>query len=175
MKIYVKNREIHAKIVLERTKFLKEIMKFICDQMLIRLGRWLRAAGYDVEIIEKSLPDNEILQRALDQNRLLLTRDRHFLKTASKNVIWLQANALEDCICELTQKIAIDWLMNPFSRCTLCNQNLEEIITHDSRIPANVKGQFNRYWICPSCKRIYWEGSHTQSMKLKLSCWQHYR
>lgn len=35
-------------------------MKFLCDHMLSRLGKWLRAAGYDTEIIVSSISDHEI-------------------------------------------------------------------------------------------------------------------
>ena len=54
-------------------------MKFLCDQMLARLGRWLRAAGYDTLIIEKSLDDKEIFKQAKEEKRLLITRDKQIL------------------------------------------------------------------------------------------------
>ena len=37
-------------------------MKFLCDEMLAEVGRWLRIAGYDTEIVEKSIVDGEILK-----------------------------------------------------------------------------------------------------------------
>jgi uncharacterized protein len=70
------------------------VFKFLCDHMLVRLGRWLRAAGYDTAIIEDALSDREILDRAIHEERLLLTRDSHFLKMIApeKTVIYLRGN-----------------------------------------------------------------------------------
>ena len=48
----------------------------LCDRMLIRLGRWLRAAGYDTEIAADAIADRLLLDHAIREGRLLLTRDR---------------------------------------------------------------------------------------------------
>ncbi len=129
-------------------------MKFICDQMLVRLGRWLRAAGYDTVIIDRSMPDTEILSRALAEGRILLTRDRFFV--GKENSIFLTANTVESCAEELSREIKIDWLEAPFTRCLECNAILE---------PEDL-GTF-----CPQCQKHYWEGSHTQRMLATLTRW----
>ncbi|MBX6323464.1 MAG: hypothetical protein IRY94_16695, partial [Rhodospirillaceae bacterium] len=49
---------------------------FLCDHMLIRLGRWLRAAGDDTAIAPGTMPDTAVLAWALRDSRLLLTRAR---------------------------------------------------------------------------------------------------
>ena len=66
-------------------------MKFLCDEMLAGLGRWLRAAGYDTEIAETQMEDSKILDRAMREKRFLLTRDRHFqeMATDGKTIIVL--------------------------------------------------------------------------------------
>ena len=51
-------------------------MKFLCDQMLARLGKWLRAAGYDARIIDEPLRDRQVLEIALAENRLLADQER---------------------------------------------------------------------------------------------------
>ena len=48
--------------------------------MLQRLGRWLRAAGYDTLIARNAESDYELLRQALDEGRLLITRDRELAK-----------------------------------------------------------------------------------------------
>lgn len=150
-------------------------MKLLCDQMLVRLGRWLRAAGYDTEIIEHSVPDRKILEQALKEERYLITRDRHFLgfKEASNLIIWLQANATEDCVQELSKKLPIDWTKEPFSRCMLCNQKLIEA-ENDllNSVPDGVRVHCDKYWTCKKCGRIYWMGSHTEKILKKLKQWK---
>lgn len=151
-------------------------MKFLCDQMLAGLGRWLRIAGYDTLIIENSLEDREILKRALNENRILLTRDRHFLtmNAPEKSMIFIEGNTLEECIQELNQKLHLDWLYAPFSRCILCNFILvepnDQIV--DEQVPNDVRSTTDKFWYCPLCKKVYWQGSHTARMLEQLQTWQ---
>lgn len=148
-------------------------MKFLCDQMLIRLGRWLRAAGYDTGIVEQNKKDKEILNLALQEERLLITRDRHFLemKESKGKVIWLSSNHLEDCVKELTSKVPINWLLAPFSRCMVCNHYLEAAPS-DAQAPPNIKEGGYQLWLCTKCGKIYWQGSHTKRMLDSLVKWE---
>lgn len=129
-------------------------MKFICDQMLARLGRWLRAAGYDTVIIGQSMPDKEILALAIAEDRMLLTRDRYF--EGKHNAIYLLGNSVEECAAQLSRELKMDWLAAPFTRCLECNTSLisEEMGT-----------------FCPKCQKHYWEGSHTRRMLTTLTHW----
>ena len=53
-------------------------MKLFCDEMLIKLGRWLRVAGYDTRIARQGMSDRQIMQLAREENRCLITRDSNF-------------------------------------------------------------------------------------------------
>lgn len=46
---------------------------FLVDEMLQRLGPWLRAAGYDTRIATHAEADYYLLRQAIDEGRLLLT------------------------------------------------------------------------------------------------------
>lgn len=149
-------------------------MKFICDEMLGRLGRWLRAAGYDTLIVTGSLPDREVLAIALEQHRLLVTRDRHFLgmKGAEGRVIWLQGNRMEECAVELSRKGGVDWLYRPFTRCMLCNQRLStEKSAAVQQVPEKVLASGKKITHCSACGKNYWLGSHTEHMRRKFAAW----
>ena len=151
-------------------------MKFICDQMLAGLGKWLRIAGYDTQIAEESMEDKEILSCALRENRLLLTRDRHFLEmqAPSKTVIFLKSNSIIEWIRELNHVLKINWLHAPFSRCLICNSELVEPSKEDvlKQVPADTRASSEQFWFCPQCQKVYWEGSHTQKMQKQLQDWQ---
>ena len=58
-------------------------MHLFCDEMLARLGRWLRAAGYDTAIAEGGMPDTALIARCVTEPRVLLTRDRHLAAVAA--------------------------------------------------------------------------------------------
>lgn len=152
------------------------LMHFICDEMLASLGRWLRTAGYDTEIITYPMQDSEIFERAQKENRLLITRDRHFLEMhdSQKHVVFLKGNTLEECINELNERLGLNWLLRPFSRCIVCNSSLLESDDPSilDQVPIMVQEKAKEFWYCPRCKKVYWAGTHTQKMLEQLQMWQ---
>lgn len=148
-------------------------MKLLCDQMLAGLGKWLRAAGYDTLVIETPITDKEIVYLAAQEQRYIITRDRHFLEMKEvKNVVWLESNTVEACVQELSSKLPVDWTHAPFSRCLQCNTPLERVEEEVLQgIPEGVKGWCHEYWLCRTCNKVYWLGSHTDSMLAQLKQW----
>ena len=57
--------------------------RFLCDEMLRGLGRWLRAAGYDTVIAGGGIPDRALAARCAEEDRVLLTKDRQLAATVS--------------------------------------------------------------------------------------------
>jgi uncharacterized protein with PIN domain len=150
-------------------------VKFLCDQMLARLGKWLRAAGYDTLIIDNSMPDKDILVRALKEGRYLITRDRHFFQigSSSHQVIWLESNLVEECATELSKKLPVDWLKDPFSRCIECNQLLEDANDQEIQsLPEKLLEKNRVYHKCTTCNKLYWLGTHTDRMLEQLKKWK---
>lgn len=144
--------------------------------MLEKVGKWLRIAGYDTKMVVPGMEDRQILIWALEENRLLLTRDRHFLemKKASGILIFLSANSIEMCIQELNKQLKIDWFYAPFSRCIVCNALLvkPEEKTILEKAPPGVCEHAKQFWYCPHCQKLYWLGSHTKEMLKQLNRWQ---
>lgn len=137
--------------------------------MLKGLARWLRVAGYDVEMEPDGSADRLLVQRALADARLLVTRDRTLLEIrhAARVVVVLESNGLEDCARELTGKVGIDWLHAPFSRCTLCNTPLV-----GTERPADLPPGIAQALRCPVCDKYYWHGGHVERMYARLRRWQ---
>ena len=73
-----------------------QIPAFLCDEMFQRLGRWLRAAGYDVVMAKEGDTDYELLRQAISEGRLLITRDRELarMRRAKDTVVLMQADTL---------------------------------------------------------------------------------
>jgi uncharacterized protein with PIN domain len=145
----------------------------VCDEMLKGLGRWLRAAGYDTCIAEGQ-SDRELIAETRSSGRILLTRDRKMaeFRHADECVLVLAANSLGACVSELKSRLAIDWLLAPFSRCLCCNRPLLPARpgVHD-RVPASVLRENRLFWRCPDCGRLYWQGSHVRRMRTRLEQW----
>lgn len=148
--------------------------RFLADRMLIRLARWLRAAGYDAEIDRHDKTDRVLVERAVAENRWLLTADRKMLeiKRAEKAVILLPNSDTEAAAAALSEKITVNWLLNPLSRCLICNQALESPKKDEigaGSVPNNAPPPIRR---CLACGRFYWRGGHAERMLAKLERWQ---
>jgi len=147
------------------------IERFLCDEMLVRLGRWLRAAGYDVAIAEAGEEDRVLLQRAREEGRLFVTRDSQLreLRDSAGVVVLLEENQLAGQLRELSWLCNIDWLCHPFSRCLECNSEL--VAAEDTvkgRVPPEALREEETLLYCPTCDKPYWNGSHVRRMRCKL-------
>ena len=99
--------------------------RFLCDEMLHGLGRWLRAAGYDTVIAKGGIPDRELARRCAGEDLILLTRDRHLAATAAgiAPVVLFKGKSDEPARA-LRTALHIDWQHAPFSRCIVDNRRL---------------------------------------------------
>jgi uncharacterized protein with PIN domain len=136
---------------------LDDVERFLVDQMLMRLGRWLRILGRDVAN-PNSTDDRELMEKALAEKRTLLTRDRRLAEScraAGISCILIESSALEEQLKELSKK-GITLELKPL-RCTLCNNPLRRIESPGREV-----------WQCEACGKQYWEGSHWRNMEKVL-------
>jgi uncharacterized protein len=143
---------------------------FAADAMLGRLARWLRVLGYDTWY-DAGVADPALVQLANDEDRVLLTLDRHLLRELRP----LRAIELrqEAPLLQLRQIVGTLQLTPPaelFTRCLLCNALLDEM-AHGEAAPLlpegvqEIPGPVRR---CPCCARLYWDGSHVRRMRTAL-------
>ena len=150
-------------------------MRFLCDEMLKRLGQWLRVAGHDVLMLPDGTDDRTLVQHALAEERTLLTRDRSIIAQCSgkPRVLVLDCNDLEDCIASLNRQLPIDWLHDPFTRCMRCNTPLAPASDDQvARVPEGAMNSATEVLVCPSCEQLFWDGSHVARMRKQLQAWQ---
>lgn len=150
--------------------------RFLCDRMLARLCRRLRAAGYDTEFARPDDHDGDLLRRAIRQGRLLLSCDRKIAEhgNAAGTLIVLASNDLEGAARTLMETVPVDWLFDPFSRCLMDNGRLHPADGDDAdRLPDAVRHRgIAEVFLCPNCRRLYWPGSHVRRMRSALDAWQ---
>lgn len=135
---------------------LCSVERFLVDQMLIRLGRWLRLVGNDVAN-PGGADDPELMVWAKQENRILLTRDRHLYescKTAGVECILIKCTSLIGQLKEMAME-GVNMVLNP-QRCTICNGVLREV----AKTVANGAGCQSSAWKCEGCGKLYWTGSH---------------
>jgi hypothetical protein len=142
-------------------------MRFVCDVMLGKLAKYLRILGFDaVYAASPSVLDHYL---AHDGDRILLTRRKGpsgFAKTVRINSERTREQLRE---IKALVKPAIT-ARAVFGRCLECNVALIEADKTDVEplVPEFVYHHYTRFKICPSCNRVYWEGSHTLGMAALL-------
>ena len=143
-------------------------MRFLIDEMLARLARLLRAAGYDAELASGER-DTPMLQRARAEGRVLVTRDRELAARAAPAAVLLRADRLEDQAKALAAVLPIDWRRAPFSRCIVDNTPVREAGPQEvGRIPESARALGGPFRACPVCGRVYWPGSHVKRLGARL-------
>lgn len=144
-------------------------MRFAVDSMLGRLARWLRLSGYDV-VYYRGLQDDEILEHAFKERRLLLSRDSALCRQAGKagiKYLYVRGGDFIDQMRQVMTELNIKFYDTPiYSRCPKCNGEIiragEESI---GRVPEMVRSRISEFWECSECGQVYWEGSHWKNIR----------
>ncbi len=150
-------------------------LRFLCDEMLTQLGRWLRAAGYDTIIAGHGTDDRALVARAVIDRRILLTRDRKLLeiRDAARCVDLLGEGGIRAWVAAVTPRFEIDWLARPFSRCLVCNTPLQPAPPlARGRLPPGVLAEVQEINYCRQCDKLYWPGGHVRRMMETLERWR---
>jgi len=140
-------------------------MKFIADIMVGKLARYLRMAGNDV-LYNNNISDDEILEIAKREERIVLTRDSlMLLRKPFKNNSIKSIFIREDRIIKQLKQIKNDLgtpLRPNLLRCVECNTELLEIQKENlkDKVPPYVYKTQKDFLRCPKCDKYYWRGTH---------------
>jgi len=149
-------------------------IRFIADNNVGKLARWLRLIGYDT-LLFKQKDDGQMIKIALSENRVILTKDTQFMNrrlvtNGTLKTIHIKQDDPKLQVQELVETLNLDYHFKPFSLCLECNRAL---IARDRQevqnlVPTHVLETQTQYTECPACHRIYWPGTHWQAMVKKL-------
>jgi hypothetical protein len=149
-------------------------LKFIVDQNVGKLARWLRMMGYD-SLFFDGRDDAQMVARALAEGRVLLTRDTGIMKrrvvaSGRLRAILMESEAPERQMRQLMAALDLKGQWRPFTLCLECNRPLEERGREEvaGRVPPYVYATREHYMECPACHRLYWRGTHWERMSRKL-------
>ena len=149
-------------------------LKFIVDNNVGKLAKWLRIMGYDTRFFNGS-DDSHLVATALAEGRVVLTRDTQIMKrrvvtSGQLKAILIQSDEPERQMHQVIEALDLDCQFRPFSLCLECNQPLEERSKQQVKdlVPPYVFQTQSQYMQCPACHRIYWRGTHWQRMTEKL-------
>jgi uncharacterized protein with PIN domain len=156
-------------------------LKFIVDNNVGKLAKWLRMMGYDT-LFFKGSDDSRMVSTALDEGRVILTRDTQIMKrrvvtSGRLKAILIKSDKPELQMQQVINDLNLDCQFRPFAICLECNQPLLERSKQqvEGQVPPYVFQTQNQYVECPVCHRIYWRGTHWQRMTSKLKKFGEYQ
>jgi len=144
---------------------------FVVDAMLGNLAKKLRILGYDSKYFS-SIEDDKLILIAKNEKRIILTKDEQLTKIAEKqNVSFVLIRGSDELeqIVQINTKIKLDRFVidTDNSRCIACNGKLQSVEKYRiiGKIPEGVLERERKFWMCDSCKKIYWEGTHFEKLQ----------
>ena len=140
--------------------------RFVADVMLGRLAKWLRIAGFDV-LYSNRYTDEELVSLSAKEDRILLSRDTRLLVRRSvREFIYLESDKIQEQIKQIFRATATTAIPALLTRCLTCNEPLSDIARESvrERVPPYVFQTQKSFKLCPRCRKIYWAGTHRQSV-----------
>jgi uncharacterized protein len=142
------------------------VVRFVADVHLGTLARYLRLLGFDT-LWRNDLDDDEIVDVAVSQKRIVLTRDRGILRNGRvTHGHWLRAEEPLSQLEEIVRALDLGARIRPYTRCLKCSASLEIIGREVARshVPPRVHRSFREFARCTGCGRVFWPGSHTRRL-----------
>lgn len=119
--------------------------------------------------------DGEMVKIALAEDRTIITRDSEFMKrraivTGRVKALLVSGDCPELQMETVMTRLELSPKMSPFTRCIECNTILQPLDKDEAhpQVPPRVSEIQDQYMQCPTCRRIYWRGTHWKSMSDKL-------
>jgi uncharacterized protein with PIN domain len=152
-------------------------VKFVVDNMLGKLARYLRILGYDAIYLPQRSPDNRLQLDLPD--RILLTRNTRYKgQHPNQKVIFIPSEKIKEQLAFLINELPIEISSEKlFSRCLDCNVPVNPIpkSAAQGKVPEKSYNFYTDFSRCPNCGKIYWRGTHTERVlrMLKTITQQH--
>lgn len=140
--------------------------RFVLDGHLGKLTSHLRMLGLDC-LYNNAYEDEELVVISVEQERILLTRDRLLLmhKVITQGYLLRSLNPKEQ-LHEVVKRFGLTEWVHPFARCMRCNHPLEQVEKETvlGNLEPLTKKYYDEFKLCPACKQVYWKGSHYERM-----------
>ncbi len=141
--------------------------QFLLDGMLGALTRWLRICGYDAAYL-RNASDEELIRKAFDERRILLTRDGLLCRKAVRagvEAFFIEGNGDAEKLASVSRRFHLE-LDPEKSRCPQCNATLVAVEKEavEGKVPSRTLEAYDEFLLCDSCGKVYWKGSHWRNI-----------
>ncbi|WP_416561949.1 Mut7-C RNAse domain-containing protein [Nocardia testacea] len=136
--------------------------RLLVDVNLGGAARLLRLMGLDVRC-EFDAQDAQLAEIAVDDHRILLTRDRGLLaRRIVTHGLFVRADLPIDQVVEVIDRLDLSNCLHPLTRCLRCGAHLADVAKADviDLLPPLTRRYHDTFRRCTGCARIYWAGTH---------------
>ena len=146
-------------------------LKFILDVHLGKLAKYLRMLGFDC-LYKNNYSDEIIIKIAMEQPRIILTRDKGLLKNSKvTRGYFVRATDPNLQLIEIYKRFDLANQIKPLIRCLNCNGIIKPIEKSAilKKLPLKTRQYYDKFFFCTQCQKIYWQGSHYENMLDKIN------
>ena len=124
--------------------------KFLADENVRGLARWLRFLGYDTVIAQGS--DEVVRLQTQRSGRCLITRDSELASLLRRHAIFVKSDVVEDQLKFVLKHVPAGSRGDLHSRCVECNEVLQKLNEQTLQ--------------CPTCHHSYRHSSNADSLQV---------
>jgi hypothetical protein len=145
--------------------------RFAADVHLGRLAGYLRLCGFDT-LYRTDWGDDHLAETAVEERRILLTRDRRLLmRSIVTHGCLVRATLPRDQLREVLDRLDLRGSLEPLTRCSVCNGLVESVTKAEvaAGLPPRTAEHYGEFWRCAGCGHVYWKGAHYRSLSALFS------
>jgi uncharacterized protein with PIN domain len=138
--------------------------RLLLDVHLGALARRLRLLGVD-SAYRNDANDDELVERAGREDRLLLTQDRGLLRRRGlRRAAYVRGSRPDDQLADVLDRFVLP--LAPFTRCTACGGMLMPVpkAAVADRLQPGTRRTQHQFSRCVACNRVYWRGAHAERL-----------
>ena len=143
-------------------------IRFLLDNHLGRLARYLRLLGFDTLYFNNSYDDAQLANMAQEKGCILLSRDRGLLKRSQViHGYCLRSKDPRQQANDVLHRYQLHDQIQPWRRCLRCNGSLHPVTKEQimDRLEPKTKLYYHDFRMCEDCRQIYWRGSHFERLE----------
>ncbi len=136
--------------------------------------------GEDV-VYSVKFSDAELLELSKKEERILLTRDLELYKRAINRgleAFYVEERTESGLLAQVSQRYGIPLEIDmDRSHCPICNAPIQTTKKEDlqDKLEKNTYKHYDKFWQCPNCGQIYWQGAHWKQIQKTLTLAQNKR
>ncbi len=140
-------------------------MKFLLENNLSKLAKWLRFLGHDVKVLEGEINLRDLSK---NQDRVFITTSKRWEHTLKKAGIRYLVVPRHDWKLQLCMVIR-HFNLRPeliLDRCAYCGAKLSPVEKEEvkERVPPRAYDTAYDFTLCPRCGALFWKGTHYEGM-----------